>query len=621
MGCAVTQTIAQIVVVEHGWEAAAARRWVRAGAQVVALTTEAAQALEARRLPCLLAEDALSPAVDLWARQAAERFAGIWHRVEGDDLSVYRGVSLGEMLRLPLIEALAEALRSRAALETIIREHGPSAVAAVRPLDLSSLGAHRVALNGWRLRMRRQAEALRPAALRLAKQVGLSGLVRLGRLRTRAAGRMRPARPGEIRALLVMESLGALAASLWPVLEEIERRGEIEARLFTGSLHVARRLAASNLDFVITDTYLPRLARQRLAPIAREQASRLHLAAAAQAARGVLGMAEIWDTAGPILSGVVTTLLPECLARVEAVRRALAQEKPDVVLMASAAHPLGYAFSAAGQLAGAPTVEITHGIPVMEYAYLPVRTDKVAVWGPAMRDWYAERGTDPARIAITGQPRFDRIGNRRPADGGRALRKQIGVPAGAPIVTLATNPVSDQENARLLRAVVAAMRGFRRHHLVIKMHPAERGEVQRRVASECGCPASVVQAVDLHQLIAASDALLTYHSTVGLEAMILDTPVVVINLSGLPDPAPYVERGAALGASDEAEIVSALYTVLETSDRSRALAEARRRFVADYAGEVDGGAASRVVDLMCEIGGAARASSCQRLPAEGGVRL
>jgi hypothetical protein len=174
---------AAIAIIEHGWEAGAAKRWARAGAELVALTTEAAEALVSRRLPHLPAEDALSASVDLWARQAAERFAGIWHRVEGDDRSVCQGVSLGEMMRVPLIEALTEALRRRAALEAIVRQHRVSEIAAARHLELSSLGARQVSLDGWALRVRRRLETMRPAALRLAKRAGLSGLRATARAR------------------------------------------------------------------------------------------------------------------------------------------------------------------------------------------------------------------------------------------------------------------------------------------------------------------------------------------------------------------------------------------------------------------------------------------------------
>jgi hypothetical protein len=499
------------------------------------------------------------------------------------------------MLRLPLIEALTDGLRKRAAVETIIGERHVSTVAATGCFDCAPAGAEQVALDGWSLRARQRLEAMRPAARRLAKGAGLSGLLRAGRPRPHSTG------SSTVRALMVMESLGALAASLWPVLEEVERRGEIDVRVVTGSLRVARRLSRKPVDFACVQGYLGPLAGRRARRSAGALGARLHGAAEAHAARGVVGVAEIWDTAGPILRQLLHTSLPEHAMYAEAVDRAIARERPDVIVTASAAHPLGYAFAALAKRAGVPTVEITHGIPIMEYAYLPVRTDRVAVWGPAMRDWYVERGAEPARIAITGQPRFDGIRDARPADGGTALRSRLGVPPAAGIVTLATNPVSDQENARLLRAVLGAMRGFSEHHLVVKMHPAERGDIQRRVLAEEGAAASLVQDTGLYELIAISDVVLTYHSTVGLEAMILDRPVVVINLSGLPDPAPYVERGAAVGACSETELGEALRWVLAPSAHADRLAQARARFVADYAGEADGRAASRVVDLMQEI--------------------
>ena len=97
-------------------------------------------------------------------------------------------------------------------------------------------------------------------------------------------------------------------------------------------------------------------------------------------------------------------------------------------------------------------------------------------------------------------------------------------------------------------------------------------------------------------MIAQAQCLLTVDSTVVLEANLLDTPVVVVNLTGNRDRFPFVADGGAVGANRYEDILPTLREVLET--RGATLAQTREGFLKKHLGFSDGRSTQRVVEAI-----------------------
>ena len=95
--------------------------------------------------------------------------------------------------------------------------------------------------------------------------------------------------------------------------------------------------------------------------------------------------------------------------------------------------------------------------------------------------------------------------------------------------------------------------------------------------------------------------MLTINSTAAIEAIILDKPVIVVNLTGEVDIMPYAQSGAALGVYKEEELVSAINDALNDKNTIRQLKEARKMFESEHAYKVDGKSTERVVELIERI--------------------
>lgn len=95
--------------------------------------------------------------------------------------------------------------------------------------------------------------------------------------------------------------------------------------------------------------------------------------------------------------------------------------------------------------------------------------------------------------------------------------------------------------------------------------------------------------------------MMTLYSTTALEAMILDKPVITINLMNIPDRVPYEKSGAALGVKRAGDIAPSIKKAMYDEETRKNLETARKKFVYEQAYLVDGNASRRVADLIIKM--------------------
>lgn len=227
----------------------------------------------------------------------------------------------------------------------------------------------------------------------------------------------------------------------------------------------------------------------------------------------------------------------------------------------------------------------------------------IATLSPLARDVHISRGTPPENVFVTGQPRFDLIGRSKTNE--REIREQLKIPAGKGIIVLATQPIhslwTKMERKEFIDAIIGTMNEFPEKQLVIKLHPSERPAEYAEALDGAEQKVIICRDIDLYGLLKTCELLMTVHSTVALEAMILDKPVITINLTGKPDGAPYAESGAALGVYRRKDLAPAINKALYDSEVRGEMAGKRQQFVYDHAYKLDGQATRRVADLIIRL--------------------
>lgn len=303
-----------------------------------------------------------------------------------------------------------------------------------------------------------------------------------------------------------------------------------------------------------------------------------------------------WNFLEPRIAYLFLFRFAELIEYAETFTRIIEVEKPDIIVTTGDRNDFVKIICSIGRKMGIPTLIVQHGVVDDHPVYGPIYADKMAVTGEAMKNALIKRGVSAEQLVITGQPRYDKL-LKMTFNRGKTCR-ELGISEKKNLIVLTTQPVSNEENYQLLSAVSEAMKGFPDTELVIKLHPDENLKWYQQVINSLNCKAVIVRDIDIFELLNACDMMMTLFSTTALEAMILDKPVITINLMNMPDRIPYAKSGAAIGVYREEDLAPAIKRAMYDEETRKKLETGRKKFVYEQAYLVDGKASSRVADLI-----------------------
>jgi len=189
----------------------------------------------------------------------------------------------------------------------------------------------------------------------------------------------------------------------------------------------------------------------------------------------------------------------------------------------------------------------------------------IAAWGEGSAAYFRRsRGVPPETIYATGSPRFDGLPELDFGDEAGRIKADLNL--GGNTLLFLSNPIDDQGFCtteeklalvgRFLEGILSLFEApdFR---LVIKLHPRESvGDFQAMVKERMGengrvdgKRVTVMGGGSLYPLFVLSNAAIVLASTVGLEALMMDVPLGVLEIPGTGFVYDYVEQGAAMGLS------------------------------------------------------------------------
>ncbi len=233
-----------------------------------------------------------------------------------------------------------------------------------------------------------------------------------------------------------------------------------------------------------------------------------------------------------------------------------------------------------------------------------VKGTSMAVPNQALKDAFTQAGYPPESVFVTGQPRLDRLINRKFSKD--RLRSDLGIARDKEIAVLATQPLkiflSDGDRKKLTSAVVNAMDSFPEEQLVIKLHPEEHISEYKQVLREINRDNVILcQTIDVYELLNASNLVMTIASTVALEAMLFNKPVLCIDFTGRVPIHLFTEDGAAIAVHQEADLVPAIHKALHDPQTIKELEQGRKKFIDKHIYKPDGLTSKRVAELIVRL--------------------
>ena len=322
------------------------------------------------------------------------------------------------------------------------------------------------------------------------------------------------------------------------------------------------------------------------------------------------------------LSHYFITVFGIMVEYIEMAKRMIEEEKPDLILLVNEYGRFERTLVIAGKLKGVPVLAVQHGVihPTHEgymYAkdeispegsvkspYCPI-PDKTAVYGTYHKDILTKVSAYPEdSVVVTGQPRYDILYHADKIYDKEKFIKKYKINPDHKIILWTTqcHGLSEEENIKNFKAVFETMRNLKDVTLVIKQHPGEGRRYTKMIGkylNKYKLNAVVMpKDSDTHEQIFVCDLMVTKNSTTAMEAVALNKPVIVLNLSGEPDEINYVEEGIALGVYNEKDLKPAIEKLLKDDSE---LAKNRGKYIEKYLYKIDGKATERVVNLIMQM--------------------
>lgn len=252
---------------------------------------------------------------------------------------------------------------------------------------------------------------------------------------------------------------------------------------------------------------------------------------------------------------------------------------------------------------GIPSTVLQPGVIAGASIYRRTEGDRIAAWGAADADWSRANFGRPVWVEPTGSPQYDHI---HTADSVASIHSLARLPPHLRIVLYASQPfVQDRalrspwERFTLLSMVLDAARRPQGCILLIKWHPSERPETLSSFKERIGSTLLLqFHRENTWALIRASHIVLTLSSTVALEAMFLERPVIFLGPPDRESPFRPPESGAGLRANTREELSRFIERLLTDGSYRERVLDGQRAFLAEHYAPLDGRASERVVAFL-----------------------
>jgi hypothetical protein len=280
-----------------------------------------------------------------------------------------------------------------------------------------------------------------------------------------------------------------------------------------------------------------------------------------------------------------------------AFRQLLSAWKPSVLFSTSDFWPFDFQCCWQAKARGIPSVIVQHGV-INDVCAWPIYHDLFVAWGEAFREQLESKGGRTERIRILGMPASDELFQKASTQAERTTD---------PVCLIFSHTHDRVEESALFeeygRCLSEAIQSDPGIKWKIKLHPAEGDEFYRETGiANFQNVEMVAGGTSLDKAVAEASVAMTIRSTAGLQAMMLNRPVVIFYPHMLKSPpTAWPEKGGGTYARTAADLVKAVRQLTKRDGASRVLLESQEKYLArNFANR--GRSASAIVDFLEELG-------------------
>jgi UDP-N-acetylglucosamine 2-epimerase len=417
-----------------------------------------------------------------------------------------------------------------------------------------------------------------------------------------AARRTKPVRPADF---VLWPRENTHAAILLPVAHALRQRGA-SCELLACQTAMFNRLRGQEVEAVYTGGAWPQVVRK-----ARKDG----ISRAAQLTAGGRWPVPPFENASidsleQVVRHTVISQLPHVSESIANARAALDRFGCRVLVVGNDLTMEGRAGCRVAAARGIPSAAFMHGNISASPVHAYQAADRLLAFGESQRRDLLRLGIADERIVVCGAPSLD----RRPRQTARIhplAQSQLGLKSGEPWILVATSGpghrISHAHHEKIVANLVRLSTALPDVPLVIKLHHKDRLENYREGLKDyAGQKIFVVPyekpgfPTNIFDWLQGCSMVLTGMSSVAMEAMLMDVPVITMDYCDEIHGADFIDAGATLHVRTGEALEAAVRTILAGGAPGN-LCQRVQAYLKDAYFALDGGSASRGAAALCEL--------------------
>ena len=252
----------------------------------------------------------------------------------------------------------------------------------------------------------------------------------------------------------------------------------------------------------------------------------------------------------------------------------LSQTKPSIIVTTDPADFEAKSFALIGRSFGIPSLCLQYGsVCAADSEWRFLAHDYVAAFDTQSAEIIEKHGISKDKIFVTGNPRFDQY-KQDDEEGRKKIRQELGLSDQTPLVVFLSIPLAPEgigslesyithtEYLNVLQAVYEVPKKIQDIKLFVRFHPEEDHSVHQSFLNQ-NKQILIDQKKTLREILNAADVVITLHSTAGLETILLEKPLIFINLTNREDLVDYATLEAAMAVRKKEKLIPTIRLLLE----------------------------------------------------------
>ena len=260
---------------------------------------------------------------------------------------------------------------------------------------------------------------------------------------------------------------------------------------------------------------------------------------------------------------------------------------------------------------------VQHGVIGTLYGYLPSFSEKFATWGQISKNILIENGLETEKIVITGAHRLDRyiyINNNKKLkeEIKNSVFEEFEIGKNKKLIVLATghgdlfsgfsyySSETPNDVEKMYYCVLNTVKHMKDSYLIIKLHPNDpQIFLPKEIIKHFGIKnATVIEKGNIENILTASDCVITTSSGTGLEAMIVEKPVIQLKFRKLTHLLYTYSYNSVYEVFDCENLEKVIRNVFR---KPETLKDNQKKFLEDYIFKLDGLSTKRVTKLISDL--------------------